>query len=479
MALAVVAGALRSFAAQAQPVAASAGKLEVVRTDTIKDPRDSKWREFTSPVNELVSITNAAHWDYQRERVYFRSSRLKRHRKQKRPMPGNVWRVDKIVEIGPPSACPQCKGKARRKGQPRSRAVQELIWGRFSLRRRVVQYVYQPCWCSRCKLVFGIEQNLMRRGKHRKHGRSLIAYIFYHAIELYIPLQVLAQSVRRLFGLMLNTGTLAYFKRQLADYYSATHRQILDRILSGSLVHADETNANVKGKRAYVWVFTNMHEVVYLYSETREAAVAQATLGAFNGVLVSDFYAAYDGLNCPQQKCLIHLVRDLNGKLLDHPFDDELKGIVQAFGVLLKTIIDAVDRHGLKRRFLHKYGILVRRFYRELVDVDYQSAAATACKERFQKNRNRLFTFLEHDGVPWNNNNAEHAIKAFARLRDVIGGCSTEPSIREYLVLLSIYQTCKYQNVDFLDFLRSGETDIRSFARRQPRPRKEAMCQPF
>jgi len=33
-----------------------------------------------------------------------------------------------------------------------------------------------------------------------------------------------------------------------------------------------------------------------------------------------------------------------------------------------------------------------------------------------------LFTFLEHDGVPWNNNNAEHAIKAFVRLRNIIGG---------------------------------------------------------
>jgi len=280
---------------------------------------------------------------------------------------------------------------------------------------------------------------------------------------------------------MLNTGTLAYFKRQLADYYTATYRQILERIVSGCLVHADETNANVKGKRAYVWVFTNMHEVAYLYSDSREAAVAQETLGAFKGVLVSDFYAAYDGLNCPQQKCLIHLVRDLNGELLDHPFDDELKGMVQGFGVLVKTIIDAVDRHGLKCRFLRKYGILVNRFYRQLVDVDYQSAAATACKERFQKNRNRLFTFLEHDGVPWNNNNAEHAIKGFARLRDVIGGCSTELSIREYLVLLSICQTCKYQDVDFLDFLRSGEKDISAFAesgRRRRSPTNELKASP-
>jgi hypothetical protein len=79
-------------------------------------------------------------------------------------------------------------------------------------------------------------------------------------------------------------------------------------LTSGSLVHADETHANIKGKSAYVWVFTNIQEVAYLYSDSREGELAQTTLRGFNGVLVSDFYAVYDSFDCPQQKCLIHLV---------------------------------------------------------------------------------------------------------------------------------------------------------------------------
>jgi hypothetical protein len=55
--------------------------------------------------------------------------------------------------------------------------------------------------------------------------------------------------------------------------------------------------------------------------------------------------------------------------------------------------------------------------------------------------------------VPWNNNNAEHAIKAFAALLNVIEAYSTESGIRDYLVLLSVYQTCEYRGVDFLQFL--------------------------
>ena len=37
-------------------------------------------------------------------------------------------------------------------------------------------------------------------------------------------------------------------------------------------------------------------------------------------------------------------------------------------------------------------------------------------KKRFQKKSGeKLFTFLDHDGVPWNNTNAEHAIQRFAK----------------------------------------------------------------
>ena len=99
----------------------------------------------------------------------------------------------------------------------------------------------------------------------------------------------------------------------------------------------------------------------------------------------------------------------------------------------------------------------------------------TGSKDRLEKNRDKLFTFLSFDGVPWNNNNAEHAVKPVAALRQIIGGITTENGIRDYLVLLSLCETCKYMGVDFLDFLRSGEKDIHAFAesrrsRRKPSP---------
>ncbi len=57
----------------------------------------------------------------------------------------------------------------------------------------------------------------------------------------------------------------------------------------------------------------------------------------FKGVLVSDFYAAYDSIPCAQQKCLLHLMRDLNDAVLDNPYDESIKVIVTAFAELLRA----------------------------------------------------------------------------------------------------------------------------------------------
>ncbi|MGO9838532.1 MAG: IS66 family transposase, partial [Polyangiaceae bacterium] len=58
-----------------------------------------------------------------------------------------------------------------------------------------------------------------------------------------------------------------------------------------------------------------------------------------------------------------------------------------------------------------------QRFWRDRIDTESACELVQRYQDRFRRNERRLFTFLDHDGVPWNNNNAENAIKAFAALR--------------------------------------------------------------
>ena len=73
---------------------------------------------------------------------------------------------------------------------------------------------------------------------------------------------------------------------------------------------------------------------------------------------------------------------------------------------------------------------------------------------------------MDYDGIPWNNNNAEHAVKHFAKYRRLANGRFSERGLKDYLKLLSVLETCKYKAVSFLKFLLSNDRDIDSFAQR-------------
>ena len=439
---------------------------EIVHEDSLGKNIPTKWPTFKSPLSELEHINRAARWNYQRDRVFVRSGISKKKPTKKVVSRKPIKTPQKVVALDAPTSCPACANQVRTKERLLSRTVYDLVFGRDSVKRRVVKYIAQTYRCLSCGHAYGLHESHF---VGYKWGLNLRAYFIYHVVGLHVPQLTMRRSLNRLFGFDLTPGTLHDFKVVASRWYLDTKRRILERIVNGTLVHADETRANIKGHLAYVWVLTNLREVVYILAESREGETIKELLKGFHGVLVSDFYAAYSAIACPQQKCLVHLMRDLNDEILDNPFDEEMKSIVARFAGLLKPMIDTIDRRGLKRFFLNKHLVEVDRFYRFLETTDFESDAALKCKSRFERNRDTLFTFLRYDGIPWNNNNAEHAIKAFAGLRDVLSGSTTKTSLDEYLTLLSVAETCKYRGLDFLDFLRSEEKDIDTFALRRPR----------
>jgi hypothetical protein len=157
---------------------------------------------------------------------------------------------------------------------------------------------------------------------------------------------------------------------------------------------------------------------------------------------------------------MVHLMRDINQDLLNNPFDEELQSITRPFGALLRAAVGTVDKHGLKRRYLQKHKRDVDDFFRALAEKMFRSEAPELLRGRLTKYRDKLFTFIDRDGVPWNNNNAENAIKRFAYYREQTAGTMREGGLSDYLVLLSICQTCRYKGVSFLKFLVSGQRDV-------------------
>lgn len=421
---------------------------------------------------DMEYINQCAYFDYQRDKISLRQPGIRRKRSvnYKRKSSSRNWafRINKVIELSKPRECPICGCLFdRRRGFVKAyvnqncfRKVTDLQFRGTGINRRVTKYLSGRYKCSYCRSIFTLEDFK----ELEKYGHGLVCFIVYFNVALVLPINRIQDGLQDLFGMSLTRGTIQELKKRAALYYEDTYQELVERIRKSHFVAVDETQVQIGKEKKYIWVFTNMEDVVFAYSETREGSFLKDFLIGFGGVLVSDFYAVYDSIDCPQQKCLIHLIRDMNDDLLKNPFNEEFKNLVKDFSILLRSIIETVDKKGLNKVYLKKHSEDVDAFFREILKTKFESEVARKYQKRLKKNEGKLFTFLKFDDVPWNNNCTEHAIKHFALYRSLSPGLFSAAGITKYLVLLSIFQTCKYRDIPFLEFLLSGSKDIFNFA---------------
>jgi predicted RecB family nuclease len=480
-----VTGVIRDIVAKEKSNAPQAANQALPPVGFVRDldkmANNRTWQRVNFVHPDYEFINSCAYFDYQRERVFVRTlpNLRKRILKQGKSCKGTFCISQRVTILS--RECPFCKSENLAiipKGEPakckrqRARRVFDLVITRCGMRRRLIEYSSDVHRCLGCNKEFVPEQHK----RLDSHSHSLRSWAMYQHVAHRLSLRTLKTMFAEFFGLHISHTDIHKFKDLTASYYQGTYRGLLDKILAGGLLHVDETEVTLHSGKGYVWVFTNLEEVVFMYRPTREGDFLKELLKDFRGVLVSDFYAAYDSIESPQQKCLIHLMRDINEELLRNPFDEELQSITRPFGTLLRDIVTTVDQHGLKRRHLERHNPEVEEFFRNLGEQHFQSEAAQSLRTRLNKNREKLFTFIHHDGVPWNNNNAENAIKRFAYYREDTVGIMKESGLTSYLVLLSICHTCRYKGVSFLKYLLSRERDVDVFCKGKQRKR-EAMIE--
>ena len=419
------------------------------------------WQMFAPrkyALEEMLEISKCAYFDYQREKVLVRTHRQfkainRKHRKLRKtnPRPNETILLEN-------KHCPQCRNTKITVLREMSHILIDLKFSRTGVKRWLTEFCAKRYRCSKCRTCFSSED---RSGNPRKYGHGIWSWALYMNIGCGMNMSRVAKSLGEMFKLYLDVDALFWCRRYAVDYYENLYKELLRCLLCDPVLHVDETTVHLsKGQRGYVWVLTSADKVYYFYRSSREGAFLEEILRPFSGVLVSDFYTAYDSLPYEQQKCLVHLVRDIDDDLLKHPLDIEFKDIAANFGSLLKAIVQTADQYGLKKRHLHKHKREVLRFLESVASRKFVSELGIKYQKRFHKSGSKMFTFLDHDGVPWNNNNAEHAIKRFAKHRRDANGKFTETSLTEYLILASVLETCEFNNVNVLDFLLSKETTL-------------------
>jgi len=345
--------------------------------------------------------------------------------------------------------------------KPAERSLIDLAFTTTGCRKSVFRLIGKKGRCPYCGEKY--VPPAFKQVKSQVYGPGFIIWVVYLRMALRLPYRLITQATRDLFGVDVSREGLGFFVKRCAESHAKTEQQLCEKILQSPVVHVDETKLSILGHHQYVWVLTDSKHVTFRLTESRETSFLEPLLMKYRGTLVSDFYGGYDALPCRQQKCLVHLIRDLNDDLWKNPFNVELENFVALVRDLLLPMLADAQKFGLKARHLRKHRQRVDAFYRHAVE-DRAGGQELIVKyqKRFERYRDSLFTFLVRDCVPWNNNTAERALRHLAVQRKISGAFSSEGA-QHYIRLLGVAQSCRFQEKSFLGFLRSGFFDVDAY----------------
>lgn len=291
---------------------------------------------------------------------------------------------------------------------------------------------------------------------HAQLGINALATAAVLRIRYRLPLRQIAELLADLPGMKVSPGALVKQLRRLGHWLAGQYDQIKLVLRAAEVVHGDETGWRIDGKNAQLWTLTNDTHTLYHVDRSRSGRVIAQLLGeAFGGTLVSDFYAAYDQFNCPQQKCLTHLLRELRDvihkrpTMASHPFFRQCKRLAQE-ALRLK-----------KRRKRLSAGAYARRVksietrLRNLGARSWDDADADRLVGRIRKYGPRLTTFLHHPKVDGTNNAAERALRPAVVMRKITGGSRSESSAQAWAILATVMRTAQQQGLGVFETIQT------------------------
>ena len=231
--------------------------------------------------------------------------------------------------------------------------------------------------------------------------------------------------------LHLSVGAIVQAVHGVARQAETAVREVLE-VRASPVVQGDETGWRQDGSNGYVWTFSTPSE---RYAQND------------HGVLVSDFYAAYNHYPGLKQRCWAHLLRDIHDLKGLYPEDAGLaqwaEAVHQVYTEAKASVLPrAQPGHPAQLMLEEKLMVLARPFLKDPLAVQ-----AKLCRrmERFIK---ELFVFVSDPAAPSDNNAAERSLRHLVTSRKISGGTRSGQGTDSKMTLASLFGTWRARGLN-------------------------------
>jgi transposase len=383
------------------------------------------------------------------------------------------------IEVVLPKQCRHCgrglsqtPGKVTTEGDPRRHQVSEIP----AVKAHVTEYQFPNVVCRDCGKATRAPLPEEIAGQF---GPQLTALIAYWTVVCRLPRRLVEAMLADVLGIEISLGSTQKAWEEVSQAVSPPVRQLQEQLPHQAVLNIDETGWRTNGDKRWIWALVAHQFVFYVVASTRGAEVLVSLLGTvFRGILCSDRWVVYLTYHSGRmQLCWAHLKRNILGiaEYARSPSAqqfcrDALAIVARLFRLWYRFRGDLRDRRGNpqpldRRQLLEKSIPLQKRLFAlaqaHLDDADGEVRnLATALFVHFD----RLFTFLEEEGVEPTNNVAERVLRTAVQWRKISFGNRSRNGEIATARLLTVTQTCKRQQRHVLGYLTDAVRCHRSHA---------------
>jgi transposase len=296
----------------------------------------------------------------------------------------------------------------------------------------------------------------------RQTGPQLTALAAYLTVVCRMPRRVLQDLAEQALGIQLSLGNTQACWEEASEAVTAPCRELSRQLSAEPVLNVDETGWRTNGAKRFLWAFVAARFVVYTIAQTRGSALLIQMLGAvFAGILCSDRFGGYSKYHQGRaQLCWAHLKRNILGvmeftkKSASERFcRDALALHARLFRLWHKFKGGQIDR---KQLFSRSVPLQKKFFALADANLDNTDRQVQNLAMALFVNAEKLFTFLELDGVEPTNNSAERALRTGVQWRKICFGNRSAAGELATARLLTVTQTCRLQQRNSLSYLSSA-----------------------
>ena len=372
------------------------------------------------------------------------------------------------VQVLLPKQCGHCGRKLPQKpsqvstqGEPRRHQVTEVP----AVKAHITEYQFPNVVCGDCGKTTRAPLPEEIAGHF---GPQLTALIAYWTVVCRLPRRLVEAMLADVLGIEISLGSTQKAWEEVSRAVQQPVQQLQEQLPREAVLNADETGWRTNGDKRWIWALVAQQFVFYVVASTRGGDVLVSLLGAvFRGILCSDRWVVYLTYHSGQmQLCWAHLKRNILGiaEYARSPSSrqfcrDALAIVARLFRLWYRFRGDVRDRRGkpqpIDRRQLILKSIPLQKKLFALAEAHLDDAdrevrnLARALFVHFE----RLFTFLEEEGVEPTNNIAERTLRTAVQWRKISFGNRSANGEIATARLLTVTQTCKRQQRHVLAYL--------------------------